>query len=80
MKISGLSCITKKIFLVFLGHPKLPPEDSVACVQVQEENPGGGGEVLHQPDHPGLELPPLEAHPSQRLEAGQHVSLRTDGG
>ena len=21
MKISGLSCITKKIFLVFLGHP-----------------------------------------------------------
>ena len=58
----------------------MPPEDSVACVQVQKENPGGGGEVLHQPDHPGLELPPLEAHPSQRLEAGQHVSLRTDGG
>ena len=23
MKISGLSCITKKIFLVFLGHPTL---------------------------------------------------------
>ena len=23
MKISGVSCITKKIFLVFLGHPKL---------------------------------------------------------
>ena len=26
MKISGLSCITKKIFLVFLGHP------SVDCI------------------------------------------------
>ena len=23
MKISGLSCITKKIFLVFLGHPNV---------------------------------------------------------
>ena len=25
MKISGLSCITKKIFLVFLGHPSTIP-------------------------------------------------------
>ena len=28
--------------------------------------------------NPGLELPSLEAHSLQRLEAGQHVSLRKD--
>ena len=33
MKISGLSCITKKIFLVFLGHPNL--QSSVCKPQSQ---------------------------------------------
>ena len=31
MKISGLSCITKKIFLVFLGHPR---QDAQICQNI----------------------------------------------
>ena len=37
MKISGLSCITKKIFLVFLGHP------SLHCLHVDMGDEGAQG-------------------------------------
>ena len=46
MKISGLSCITKKIFLVFLGHPNV--QESVSA----PVNPAESFEVE-------LGLPPL---------------------
>ena len=50
MKISGLSCETKKIFLVFLGHPivhdHLPPGGGL-----DGHLPPGGGGGLHDGDN-----------------------------